>query len=301
MGGMGAYLKRGTLNAAPSTPMYAIHDIIRIRQGVTIMRKVVIFLLLMGLAARASAGYSVTEIDFLEKSGLEFNGAGPLLMQVDETRNRLVTANTLSSSVSVIDCETGDVVNIPIAGRAFQHLKSEALTISAATGRIYLIGHNSFYIVDPDERSSRQITTGAQFESIAVDEGSGNVFIAGRESRGLGFYEASSGKLRMLDWLESEEALINLNATPPPPIRKVVADGPLGCIVAVDGLDPAVYVFDGISPQNLQPQKIDADRPVGRRQVASGRVQRIEPSFLRRSRDGGAKGHRGGEDRCNGE
>ena len=209
------------------------------------MQKVMIFLLLMASAIRASADYSVTEIDFLEKSGLEFNGAGPLLIQIDEARNRLVTANTLSSSVSVIDCETGDVVNIPIAGRAFQHLKSEALTISAATGRIYLIGKNCFYIVDPDERSSRQITTGAQFESIAIDEESGNVFIAGRESRRLGFYEASTGKLRMLDWLETEEALINLNATPPPPIRKVVADGSLGYIVAVDGLEPAIYVFDG--------------------------------------------------------
>jgi YVTN family beta-propeller protein len=221
------------------------------------MRKVMIFLLLMGSAGWASADYSVTEIDFLDKSGLQFNGAGPLLMQVDEARNRLVTANTLSSSVSVIDCATGEIVNIPIAGRAFQHLKSEALTISAATGHIYLIGQNSFYIVDPDERSSRQITTGAQFESIAVDEESGNVFIAGRESRRLGFYEASSGKLRMLDWLETEEALINLNATPPPPIRKVVADGSLGSIVAVDGLNPAVYVFDGKSGKQKK------SRPIG--------------------------------------
>ena len=211
------------------------------------MRKVMIFLLLMASAIRASADYSVTEIDFLEKSGLEFNGAGPLLMQVDEARNRLVTVNTLSSSVSVIDCATGTVVNIPIAGRAFQHLKSECLTINAATGHIYLIGRNCFYIVNPDERTSRHIPTGVQFESIAVDEQSGNVFIAGRESRKLGFFRASSGKLRMLDWLKTEEELINLNATPPPPIRKVVADGSLGCIVAVDGLDPAIYVFDGKS------------------------------------------------------
>ncbi len=221
------------------------------------MRRVMIFLLLMPFAVWASAEISVTEIDFLEKSGLEFNGAGPLLMQVDEARNRLVTVNTLSSSVSVIDCATGDVVNIPIAGRALQHLKSESLTISAATGHIYLIGRNCFYIVDPDERSSWHFSTGDQFESIAVDEQSGNVFIAGRESRKLGFYEASSGKLRMLDWLTTEEELINLNATPPPPIRKVVADGSLGYIVAVDGLDPAIYVFDGKSGSKKK------SRPIG--------------------------------------
>jgi DNA-binding beta-propeller fold protein YncE len=239
------------------TPMYAVHDANRLLRGVTIMRKAMVFLLLMALAVRASAGSSVTEIDFLEKSGLEFNGAGPLLVQVDEARNRLVTVNTLSSSVSVIDCATGEVVNIPIAGRAFQHLKSESLTIGEATGRIYLIGRNCFYIVDPEQRSSRQIPTDAQFESIAVDETSGNVFIAGRESRRLGFYQASSGKLRMLDWLETEETLINLNATPPPPIRKVVADGSLGRIVAVDGLDPAVYTFDGTSG------RLRASRPIG--------------------------------------
>jgi DNA-binding beta-propeller fold protein YncE len=211
------------------------------------MRKVLIIPLLMSCAVWATADLSVTEIDFLDKSGLEFNGAGPLLVHVDEARNRLITVNTLSSSVSVIDCATGEVVNIPIAGRAFQHLKAECLTISEATGHIYLIGRNCIFIVDPDERSSRIIPTGAQFESIAVDERSGNVFIAGRESRRLGFYSASDHKLRMLDWLETEEELINLNATPPPPIRKVVADGSLGSIVAVDGLNPAIYVFDGKS------------------------------------------------------
>jgi YVTN family beta-propeller protein len=221
------------------------------------MQKVAVFLLALAFSVGASAEVSVTEIDFLEKAGLEYNGAGPLLVRVDEARNRLVTVNTLSSSVSVIDCATGEVANIPIAGRAFQHLKSECLTISKATGRIYLIGRNCFYVVDPDKKSSRQILTDAQFESIAVDETSGNVFIAGRESRALGFYHASSGKLRMLDWLETEEALINLNATPPPPIRKVVADDPLGCIVAVDGLDPAIHIFDGASGRKKK------SRPIG--------------------------------------
>ncbi len=211
------------------------------------MRKGVVVLLLAGCAVSTSAELSVTEIDFLEQSGLQFNGAGPLLIRIDEARNRLVSANTLSSSVSIVDCGTGKVVNIPIGGRAFQHLKSEALTISATTGRIYLVGRNCFFIVDPDERSSRRIETDAQFESIAVDEASGNVFIAGRESKELGFFEASSGELTMLDWVETEEKLINLNATPPPPVRKVVADGSLGVIVAVDGLDPTVAVFDGVS------------------------------------------------------
>jgi YVTN family beta-propeller protein len=231
------------------------HD--SILTGVTIMRKGMIFLLLMAFAIPASADSSVTEINFLEISGLEFNGAGPLLMQVDVARNRLVTVNTLSSSVSVIDCTTGIVVNIPVAGRALQHLKSEALTINATTGHIYVIGKNCFHIVDPDTKSSTSVPTDVQFESIAVDHNSGNVFIAGRESSRLGFYEASSGNFRMLAWLGTEEKLSNLNATPPPPIRKVVADGSLGSIIAVDGLDPAIYVFDGTSG------RLKASRPIG--------------------------------------
>jgi DNA-binding beta-propeller fold protein YncE len=211
------------------------------------MRNTTIPLLLVGCAIWAGAESPVIEIDLLGQAGLEINGAGPLLIEIDEARNRLITANTLSSSVSVIDGETGAVVNIPIAGRAFQHLKSEAMSVSAATGHIYLLGQSCFYIVDPDTRSSRQIETGVQFESIAVDKTSGNVFIAGRESKTLGFYRASSGKLRMLDWLSREEKLVNLNATPPPPVRKVVADPSLGSIVAVDGLDATISVFDGAS------------------------------------------------------
>ena len=227
------------------------------------MIRVAMVVLLIVSASVVDADVFVSEIDFLDAAGLQFNGAGPLLVRVDEVRNRLITANTLSSSVSLIDCVTGKVVNIPLAGRAFQHLKSESLTISEATGHIYLIGRKCFFIVDPEERRSRQVPTAVQFESIAVDERSGNVFVAGRESGGLGFYQASSGIFRMLDWLEREEALINLNATPPPPIRKVVADGSLGQIVAVDGLDPTVSVFEGASG------RLKSSRPIGLR--AGGR------------------------------
>ncbi|MBN2185368.1 MAG: hypothetical protein JW746_08580 [Candidatus Krumholzibacteriota bacterium] len=207
--------------------------------------KKILFLFVLMLAVDLNAGVSVTEVDFLAELGLEVNGAGPLLLRIDHQRHRLISVNTLSSSVTVIDLSSESVFNLPIKGRACQHLKSESLTIGRESGNIYLIGIGCFYIVDAELRSSRMIKTRAQFESIAVDEKTGNVFLAGRESRKLGFYKASKKEMKMLDWLETEEPLVNLNATPPPPVRKVIADGNAGEIIAVDGLDPAIYRFDG--------------------------------------------------------
>jgi DNA-binding beta-propeller fold protein YncE len=195
-------------------------------------------------AAGERSGAPVTTVDFLRDMGLQVNAAGPLLMQMDAGRNRLVVANTLSSSVTVIDCATHAVANIPIEGRALQHLKSEAMTLNHRTGDVCLIGDKSVHIVSPSERTSWTLRTDVQFESVAVHEETGNIFLAGRESASLGFIRAGSKKLKRKEWLEYREDLINLNATPPPPIRKVVADNDLDRIVALDGYQPALYVFD---------------------------------------------------------
>ncbi|MCK4236118.1 MAG: hypothetical protein KAX38_03290, partial [Candidatus Krumholzibacteria bacterium] len=96
------------------------------------------------------------------------------------------------------------------------------------------------------------IHTDVQFEAIAVDEETGNVFIVGRESKCLGFYEARSKKLKMLKWLERREDLINLNATPPPPIRKVVSDKELKTVIAVDGFTSTLYLFDSRSGRQIE-------------------------------------------------
>lgn len=187
---------------------------------------------------------TVKTVDFLSEAGLEVNAAGPLLVLMDEGRDRLVVANTLTSSMSVIDCATRAVKNIPIGGRALQHLKAESMTLNRSTGEIYLIGANSIHIVSPGGGTSRTVSTDAQFESIAVDERTGNIFVAGRESASLGLIKAKSKKLEPKGWLDHRENLINLNATPPPPIRKVVADSDLGRIIAVDGFTPTLYIFD---------------------------------------------------------
>ncbi len=194
---------------------------------------------------------AVTTVDFLETRGTNINAAGPVLVQLDEARNRLVVANTLTSSLSVIDCGTGAVTNIPLGGRAFQHLKAEAMTINHATGGVCLIGDHRIFIVDVNAGMARTIRTDVQFESIAIDEETGNVFVAGRESKALGFIKTGSNKLRTKDWLETSEDLINLNATPPPPLRKVIADNALGRIIAIDGTQPALYLFDAANGKLL--------------------------------------------------
>jgi DNA-binding beta-propeller fold protein YncE len=207
-------------------------------------------------AAGADADVSVKKIDFLAEMGLEINAAGPVIVEMDVPRGRLIVANTLSSSVSIIDCETGAVQNIPVGGRALQHLKAEAIVTRSKTGEVCLLGSKCLHIISPDERKAETLRTGFQFESVAVDEATGNVFVAGRESGSLGFYKQGSKKVKMLSWLDHSEPLINLNMTPPPPIRKVIADGSLGRVIAVDGFTSTLYIFDAKSGRRLSSRQL---------------------------------------------
>ncbi len=208
------------------------------------MLKRVLCILFLASATNIHAEVSVTTVDLLGDAGMSVNAAGPILVRIDEARNRLIVANTLTSSLSIVDCGTHAVHNIPLEGRGLQHLKSEAMTLRRRTGEIYLIGARCLFIVDPEHDAAKTIKTDAQFESVAVDEETGNVFIVGRESASLGFLEAGSGKIKNKKWLEHSEGLINLNQTPPPPIRKVVCDAGRGEIIAIDGFEAALYRFD---------------------------------------------------------
>ena len=91
----------------------------------------------------------VKTVDLLAPMGLKANAAGPLLVRMDAERNRLVMANTLTSSVSIIDCPSRSVRNIPIGSRVPQYLKSEALAIDSLTGNAYVIGNKSLEVVFP--------------------------------------------------------------------------------------------------------------------------------------------------------
>ena len=52
----------------------------------------------------------------------------------------------------------------------------------------------------------------------------GTLFSPDARARRSAFYKPGAKKLALKPWLDHRENLINLNATPPPPIRKVVAD-----------------------------------------------------------------------------
>ncbi|HPR89301.1 MAG TPA: hypothetical protein PL181_14900 [bacterium] len=209
------------------------------------MRKVIFLMLLLGSAVAGAAELTVRSVDLLRPLNLQVNGAGPVLVQIDTLRHRLVAANTLSSSITLNDLHTWQVVNIPLAGRALQHLKAEAMTIDARTGAIALIGDRAFHIVDPVSQSAKSFYTDVQFESIAFDEATGHLFLAGRESRAVMMFNRKSGIPVRIPWQETEERLTNLNQTPPPPLRKVIADPGAGQIVAVDGISGRIALLRG--------------------------------------------------------
>jgi len=220
----------------------------------------------------AAAEVSVTAVDLAELAGFDINAAGPVLVRTDAARNRVVVANALSSSLTVLDGATGTVRNIPVGYRTLQHLKGEALTIRPSTGEVYLIGDHALIVVEPEGGAVTTVPTASQFESVAVDDATGNAFLVGRESAELGVYEPKKGKLRLVPWLEHSEDLVNLNQTPPPPSRRVVAlssgkpDVP-GRIVAIDGHAATLYIFDAVRAKELMSREI-ALRPGGRWHLA---------------------------------
>ncbi|MBN2344864.1 MAG: hypothetical protein JXO51_00630 [Candidatus Aminicenantes bacterium] len=203
----------------------------------------------------AGAATRVRTVDFLTGAGMkvnEVNAAGPLLVRMDAPRGRLVMANTLTSSLTLIDCSSRSVRNIPIATRVPQHLKSEALAIDGRRGNVYVIGNRTLEVVFPDSGRARSFPTGRQFEMVAVDENTGNAFLVGRESRTMAWVDLKKGRVSAIPWSATEESVRNLNQTPPPPIRKVVCDSAAGVVLAVDGTTATLHRFDAASGKALQ-------------------------------------------------
>ncbi|MBS1241626.1 MAG: hypothetical protein H6R40_1053, partial [Gemmatimonadetes bacterium] len=201
-------------------------------------------LAILASSVLSASGYSVKTVDFLSPMGLKVNGAGPLLVRADAARNRVLLVNTLTSSVSVIDGATHAVANIAIGSRVPQYFKNEAVALDRKTGAFFVIGNRCLHVVQPDSGTAKTIPTGDQYESVAVEESSGLAVLAGRESKDLAVVDASAGKVDRIRWTDWVEAPGNLNATPPPPLRKVVADAGLGQVFAVDGRTATLFVID---------------------------------------------------------
>ncbi len=184
-------------------------------------------LLLLGVLVQAAAPsppWAVTRIDFPASLGLTLNAAGPLLLKADPARGRLLVACTQTASLSVVDVTDGRVRNLALPGRMAHYLKGEAMAVSAASGRVYLAGPDALWVADPQTGSCQAFPLERQYESLAVDEASGNAFLAGRESARVAFVDVAARRVRYLPWGGSEERMANRNATPPPPLRKVVCE-----------------------------------------------------------------------------
>lgn len=202
----------------------------------------IIFFLFVSFSSFAQ--FNVRTVELSKKAELEINGIGPYILTTDVERNRVIAGNTLSSSISIIDGNSHKVINIPLESRGLQHLKNEAIAINRKTGEIYFIATKSFCIINPDKKTSVTIPTEKQFECITVDEKTGNVFLVGRESPFIAFYNISKSELKLIPWLEKEEKLMNINQTPPPPIRKILSATELNKIIALDGYEGNIYFIN---------------------------------------------------------
>lgn len=201
------------------------------------------FIFLFLLISSSNVLGQVTTVDFLKELGLTVNAAGPYLLEMDAVRNRLLVANANSSSITVINCADHSVENIPIDGRGYQHLKDESFTHNRITGEVWLLGKNTLFYANPQTGETQSFFTGVQFESIAIDEVLGTAYLSGREHGDLVSVDPVSGKRDAHRWKDFSEPLVNMNQTPPPPIRKVIVDNSLGKLIALDGYSATLSVF----------------------------------------------------------
>jgi DNA-binding beta-propeller fold protein YncE len=202
------------------------------------------------------ADYRVKRVDFLAEHGLGVNAAGPLMVTIDETRDRIILVNTNTSSISLIDGKSHAVTNIPVKNRVPQYLKMEASIIDKRTGNIYVIGRKSLHIVFPGKKTSVTIDTGEQYEMVGVNETNGDAFLVGRESKFLAAVQLKTKKIKRIPWVDKTEKMMNLNQTPPPPIRKVTCDSSLQQVIAIDGYTSTLYLFSAKTGKMIKKRKI---------------------------------------------
>lgn len=203
-----------------------------------------LFIYLFFIPLFAFSSVVVKKIDFLSEKGLKYNGLGPLLVRMDSVRNRIIQVNTISSSLTIIDENTGRVINIPVKKRVPQFLKEEALSIDPVSGNVYSIADRSINIIFPGSARSMTIDTKYQFEMVAVDSLSGNCLLTGKTTGKIAYVNVSTGKIKFHKLFNIKEKFINLNQTPPPPLRKVVFDTMLKKFILFDGYTGSLYTLD---------------------------------------------------------
>ncbi len=187
------------------------------------------------ISAALYSAFEVKEINLLKKSGLTYNGLGPLLIRFDGPRNRIVQVNSISSSITLIDDRTGRVINIPVKKRVPQFLKEESMAIDNESGGIYSIADHSLNIVFPKTKTSLNFNTKYQYEMVAVDSKTKNCLLVGKTTDKALFINIKSRKKKFIRLFNEKENISNLNQTPPPPRRKAVYDRNLKKFIIYDG------------------------------------------------------------------
>jgi len=226
-----------------------------------------LIVLALAPASGLAAGFEVREVDFLQTLGLDVNGAGPLLVRADSIRHRVVLVHTLTASVSLIDTATDRVQNIATGSRVPQFLKDEALAIHSGNGNIFVIADHALVAVFPETGQAVSIPTGDQFESLAIDEATETVYLVSRASAFLAAVDVAGRSVRRIPWLERTEPFANLNATPPPPPRKVFFDPAAGRAWALDAATARMHEFDPLAGQFVSSRPLDL-APGGRWHLA---------------------------------
>ncbi len=208
------------------------------------MRYIIYTLIFSLLIPSIYAKQEIKIVNFLDSINTEYNGAGPLMVRFDKPRNRTVLINTNTSSVSLINGKDDKVTNIPIEKRVPQYLKEESFSINSMNGNIYLIGSKNLTIVFPEAKASTTFDTTYQYEMVAIDEKTGNCFLAGRESKMIAFINLEKKKIKFIKIFNKTEKIMNLNQTPPPPARKIVADSELRKIFIFNGYTSTLFALD---------------------------------------------------------
>jgi len=233
------------------------------------MKKLLLLLIFFTLANFSKAFYSHKTISLTDIHRLKLNSAGPMLILTNEYNDQVFVAHTLTSTISIIEGKSDNITNIPIASRALQHLRKESFTYNKNQNKLYLIGYKSLNIIDLISKKSDVIWTDVQFESLTVDDKSGNIFLTSRETGNIGFYNNYTKTFSTVKWLDIEQKIENLNQTPPPAIRKIIALNDIKqTIIAIDGFTSSLTLFYAEDAHIIKTRKIALQNPDGRWHLA---------------------------------
>jgi len=207
-------------------------------------------------AERALPNSGVVTVDFLEPLGLGTNALAPQVVCADPAHNRVFAACANSSSVAVVDCATQAVRSVPVGSRMPRRLRDGGMQVNAASGQLFLCGHERLIVVDPREERAVVTPLPADFEALALDERSNRAYLVGRMSGAMVVYEGDTGEMRSVPYSTAAEALPFMAASAPPPIRFPFVDPRRERIYVLDGTTSTLVSIDAVTEQVVASRRI---------------------------------------------